>query len=187
MGGVLGASANPWSDQHSCTAAPREVQLALSSPWRSGPAMRRHRPRDPALTSRLMKRVRPTGSRAERVLRQALSALSLRYRLHVRGLPGTPDICFPRHRIAVFVDGDFWHGRILHDRGRRAFLASLRSKNRTFWIKKITSNVDRDARQAAELRRQGWLVLRIWETDALRDPTRAASRVARCVSRRACE
>lgn len=70
-------------------------------------------------------------------------------------LPGTPDICFVTARIAVFVDGCFWHGCPIH--------AVRPKENAEYWRKKLDANIDRDARVTTELEAMGWTVLRFWE------------------------
>jgi DNA mismatch endonuclease (patch repair protein) len=79
----------------------------------------------------------------------------MRYRVNVRGLPGTPDIVFTRARIAVFVDGCYWHGCPKH--------ASIPKTNTQWWLEKFRENKARDRRKDRELRRAGWLPLHIWE------------------------
>jgi DNA mismatch endonuclease (patch repair protein) len=80
-------------------------------------------------------------TQCELALRRALWALGLRYRVDVRQLPGKPDIVFRRLRIAIFCDGDFWHGRDLGARIRRL----SRGHNAPYWVAKIRRNVERDA------------------------------------------
>jgi DNA mismatch endonuclease, patch repair protein len=87
----------------------------------------------------------------------------MRYRLHYPGLPGRPDIVFTRPRVAVFCDGDFWHGRDL----RRRLAALAAGHNATYWLAKMQRNVERDCRQMGALEAAGWTVLRFWETDIL--------------------
>lgn len=106
-------------------------------------------------------------------LRRALWRRGLRYRLHRKDLPGCPDIVFPGHRVAVFVDGDFWHGRDWPSRKE----ALRRGSNAAYWVEKIESNMARDRRQEAKLTRSGWTVVRLWETDVLMSPDRAAEAV----------
>jgi DNA mismatch endonuclease (patch repair protein) len=113
------------------------------------------------------------GTKCELALRRLLRAKGLRYRLNVSGLPGKPDIVFLQPRIAVFCDGDFWHGRDLKARLTR--LAA--GHNATYWLHKIRTNVERDRRHTQRLIAYGWRVLRLWETDILRDPEAAAARV----------
>src|SRR4051812_34115001 len=105
---------------------------------------RRGKPRDRAATTRLMASVRRKNTAAEVTLRRALWHLGLRYRLHDRLLPGTPDIVFRRARVAVFVDGDYWHGRILVEQGEAALRQTFRKAHRSFWTTKIKRNVERD-------------------------------------------
>jgi DNA mismatch endonuclease (patch repair protein) len=107
------------------------------------------------------------------MLRRRLWALGLRYRLHAKGLPGKPDIVFRRQRLAVFVDGDFWHGRNWEK--RRAALE--RGHNAPYWIGKIAYNIERDLRTNALLEQAGWKVLRLWETEVKRQAWAAADRV----------
>ncbi len=81
---------------------------------------------------------------------------------------GKPDFVFPKHRVAVFVDGCFWHACPRH--------ANLPAGNRAFWRKKFTANKTRDRLVTRELRRRGWRVVRIWEHD-LRTPPRVLMRI----------
>lgn len=105
-------------------------------------------------------------TRCEVLLRKELWQRGLRYRLHARALPGRPDIVFVRARLAVFCDGDFWHGRNLEQR-----LAKLAGgHNAAYWVKKVQTNVDRDARNVAALVAAGWRVLRFWEAAAVSKP-----------------
>lgn len=121
-----------------------------------------------------------TDTRCELVLRRELWRRRLRYRLHARALPGCPDIVFPTARVAVFCDGDFWHGRNLDDR-----LARLaQGHNGRYWTAKVRRNVERDMEHTAALTTDGWVVLRLWESDILRDVVAAADSVARAVHSR---
>lgn len=112
----------------------------------------------------------PRDTRPELLLRRALWRLGLRYRTHVRHLPGCPDIALSRTRVAVFCDGDFWHGR----NWRVLKRALERRANATYWVAKIGANRQRDTRSRRALRRLGWQVITLWETDIHRDPERAA-------------
>lgn len=92
-------------------------------------------------------------------------------------LPGRPDIVFRSRRVAIFVDGDFWHGRALERR-----LAKLETgHNAPYWTAKIQRNVARDRRNDEALSAEGWRVLRFWETDIVRDPDAAARAVQAAV------
>ncbi|MBA3831861.1 MAG: very short patch repair endonuclease [Chthoniobacterales bacterium] len=100
-------------------------------------------------------------TRHELILRKALTARGARYRLHARGVLGKPDIVFVGAAIAVFCDGDFWHGRNWTIRKRKLATGA----NSAYWVAKIQSNVLRDRRTTAALRKQGWEVVRVWETE----------------------
>jgi DNA mismatch endonuclease (patch repair protein) len=139
---------------------------------------RPYRPRTPEAVSRNMAAIRQRENRGEVMLRLALHRMGLRYRKYVRGLPGSPDIVFSSARVAVFVDGDFWHGRKIVESGPEAFRASLATERREWWVTKITRNVDRDRRVAAQLSSEGWTVVRVWESDIRADVIQVAGRVA---------
>lgn len=122
-----------------------------------------------------------TNTRCELVLRRELWSRGLRYRLHCKELPGRPDITFPRQRIAVFCDGDFWHGRDLAARLDRL----SRGHNASYWTSKVQRNVERDRRHTQALKELGWTVLRFWETDILKDARPIVSRIANALRQRA--
>jgi DNA mismatch endonuclease (patch repair protein) len=127
-----------------------------------------------AIASRIKQRNRKVGTKAEIALRRALWARGLRYRVHQKDLPGCPDLVFRGRRVAVFVDGDFWHGRDWEKRKKR-----LQSgHNAPYWLAKITYNRDRDIRNNSLLTELGWRVLRLWGTDVLKDPDGAARLIA---------
>ena len=151
--------------------------------WRPPPA-REYKQRDAAVTSAMMSRVKATGNRAESRLRSDLSALGFRYRRYHRSLIGRPDIVFVSARVVIFVDGDFWHGRGIIDNGVDALRATLRTPRREWWIHKLLRTIKRDATVTRELRRAGWRVVRVWESDVLKSPERIARRVARVIERR---
>ncbi len=119
-------------------------------------------------------------TRCELILRKALTALGVRYRVDVTSLVGRPDIVFRSARVVVFCDGDYWHGRNLDDR-----LAKLASgHNAPYWVAKITSNVERDRRVTETLKGEGWLVLRYWETQIKKDAVVIAREIAMHVEAR---
>jgi DNA mismatch endonuclease, patch repair protein len=122
---------------------------------------------------------RKTDTRCELVLRRELWNRGLRYRVNVAGLPGRPDIVFPGDRVAVFCDGDFWHGR---DLARRLEKLS-RGHNSAYWVAKVQRNAMRDREQQQALEAAGWTVIRLWETDVLRAPREMADRVAAILTR----
>jgi DNA mismatch endonuclease (patch repair protein) len=95
--------------------------------------------------------------------------MGLRFRKHYSPLPGTPDVAFPRARLAVFLDGDFWHGRGFE---------TWKGKLPEFWLKKITRNRERDSADRDRIREMGWSVLRLWERDVKGDLAGSLSRIA---------
>lgn len=111
-----------------------------------------------------MSRVRSKDTCGEILLRKALWKKGIRYRKNWKKLAGTPDIVITKYRIAVFVDGDFWHARNhLKNPGEQI------GTNQAFWRKKLKDNVARDRDVNMELTEQGWLVLRFWESDVKKD------------------
>lgn len=125
----------------------------------------------------MMSAVRSRENAAEVALRKVLWRRGFRYRLYTRMLLGRPDIVFPSAKVAVFVDGDFWHGRALVENGEGAFRATLRTSRREWWIAKLKRNVARDEEVTSRLRSQGWRVVRLWESSIKANPDRAADRV----------
>jgi DNA mismatch endonuclease, patch repair protein len=144
--------------------------------------MRKGQRRDPAVTSRMMAAVKNKHSKAELTLRRELHRRGLRYRLHVPDLPGRPDLVLRRHRLVVFVDGDFWHGNAWRVRGLASFEDQFPT-NKEFWTAKIHRNMRRDEEVNQALRSAGWQVIRIWESTILADPAAAADEVERVTRR----
>ncbi len=103
-----------------------------------------------------MSGIRGSNTRPEMILRRALHARGLRYRLHDRRLPGKPDLVFPSRKAAVFINGCFWHGHDCH-------LFRWPKSRTDFWHAKISGNVVRDQKVRAELITIGWRILEIWE------------------------
>lgn len=134
--------------------------------------------------------IRSTDNATEVALRSALHRMGLRFRKYRRDLPGRPDIVFARERIAIFVDGDYWHARVLVERGPAALaqnLARLPELSRRYWEQKFTRRVARDQEVSAALADLGWLVLRVWESDAKANIAGTAAGIARVVLERRSE
>jgi len=110
----------------------------------------------PAARSRMMSRIRGKNTSPELLLRKELHREGFRYRLHVKGLPGNPDIVLPKYRAAIFVNGCFWH---MHD----CHLFKWPSTRREFWRKKLEGNARRDCDNEQKLLNGGWRVLKVWE------------------------
>lgn len=122
-----------------------------------------------------MSKIRGKNTKAELLFRKALSAevypKGFRYRLHYKKIIGSPDIVFVKQKIAIFIDGDFWHGRGYGKKGGM----KLRKK---FWRDKIETNIRRDRRVNRRLKKEGWKVLRIWESDMKKNPEKFVDRVS---------
>jgi DNA mismatch endonuclease (patch repair protein) len=130
---------------------------------------------DPA-RSALMARVRQRHSEPERAVRRMLRALRIPFRLHLRSLPGTPDIVVPHRNWAIFVHGCFWHRH-------PACVKTTTPKTRVaFWTDKFAKNVARDARKARALRKLGWHVMTVWECQC-RDREKLKKRLQRTLLR----
>ena len=116
-----------------------------------------------------MSRIRGKGTGPERAMEAALRRTRFRFECHAPDLPGRPDFVLRGRRIAVFVDGDFWHGWDF-DRWR--------DKLSEKWENKIVSNRERDRINDLRLSDKGWLVLRFWEHEVMKDTRACAERVA---------
>jgi len=113
----------------------------------------------PEQRSRTMRAVRSRDTKPELTVRRFLHAAGLRYILHNRRLPGSPDLVFPKYRTVVFVHGCFWHQHA------NCPAASRPRSNTEYWSRKLTGNVERDARNRTSLEASGWRVLVIWECE----------------------
>ena len=128
----------------------------------------------PAQRSLAMKRVKLKDGSLELTVQKALRACGLKFRRHVRSLPGRPDIVFPKQKVAVFVDGDFWHGWRL---------PAWEHKLSLFWRDKLHTNRARDQRNFRRLRADGWFVVRIWQHAIKKELGRCIQRIADTLSR----
>mgnify|MGYP001264903963 CR=1 FL=1 len=104
----------------------------------------------------MMSGIRGKDTKLEIIIRKALHRRGFRYRLHVKDIPGRPDMWLPRHRAVVFIHGCFWHG---HD----CSLFRLPETRQDFWKSKVAGNRARDARQSETLLEAGYRVITIWE------------------------
>lgn len=113
----------------------------------------------PERRSWLMARVKGKDTTPELRVRRAAHAMGLRFRLHRKDLPGKPDLVFPKHKLAVFVHGCFWHR---HDGCPKASTPKSRTE---FWDMKFQANVERDKRNLSEIERLGWSCIIVWECE----------------------
>lgn len=125
-----------------------------------------------AQRSYCMSQVKGRDTSLERLVRSQLHKRGMRFRKHVKELPGRPDIVFPRERVAVFIDGDFWHGYRLPawEQGLSAF-----------WQRKIRGNRERDKRNFRKLRAADWRVVRLWQHQVEADLNNCVERIAEAV------
>ncbi len=124
--------------------------------------------RSPEITHKIMSSVKSKNTRPERALRKELWRRGLRYRKNVSKLPGKPDLVFIRAKLAVFCDGDFWHGHNWAIRGYGSLEDELKRYSDS-WARKLQNNIERDKRNTQKLTNMGWTVIRIWESDIKKD------------------
>jgi DNA mismatch endonuclease, patch repair protein len=116
-----------------------------------------------------MQRIRSVGTMPERVVISALKQKKLYFRINVSSLYGKPDIVFRKKRIVIFIDSDFWHGN------SKRFV--MPSTNRDYWRAKIGRNRDRDKKVNQFLKKEGWHVLRFWESDIKKNINKVITRI----------
>lgn len=121
-----------------------------------------------------MSKIRGRDTKLELLVRRELHHRGHRYRVNATWLVGKPDIVFTRIKLAIFVDGDFWHGWRFHE---------WEMKLAPYWKEKIAGNRARDLRHTAQLRVEGWSVMRVWEHEVKSDLPRCIARIERRISR----
>jgi DNA mismatch endonuclease (patch repair protein) len=114
----------------------------------------------PEQRSYCMSRIKGKDTGIETSVRSELHRRGLRFRKHVKDLPGKPDVVFTKAKVAVFIDGDFWHGYRF---------PTWEHKVSDFWKTKISKTRERDTRNHRRLREMGWTVIRLWQHDLERD------------------
>jgi DNA mismatch endonuclease (patch repair protein) len=132
----------------------------------------------PEQRSYMMSRNRSTNTAPELKVRRLAHARGLRYRIHYSPLPGRPDLAFVTAKVAVFVDGDYWHGWRF---------PLWKHKLADYWRTKIERNRRRDIMNFRKLRRQGWMVIRIWEHQVKQDAQSCIDRIESAVRARSQE
>jgi DNA mismatch endonuclease, patch repair protein len=129
--------------------------------------------------SRAKSTLKRSMTKPEVVLLSALRSVGVRCYRTKRNFPGKPDVIFQRKKVAVFCDGDFWHGRNWPQRRARLMTGA----NADYWVPKIEYNRRRDRQNNLLLRAEGWVVIRLWESIILRDPMSCAEKVRRTLSK----
>lgn len=116
-----------------------------------------------AQRSKAMSKIRGKNTKPEIALRKALWALNIKYRINVSTFPGKPDILIRKHKLAIFVDGEFWHGYNWEEKKTKI------KTNTAFWIPKIERNIQRDKENYEKLTALGFTVFRFWEHEIKKD------------------
>ena len=110
-----------------------------------------------------MRKVKSRETKIEILIRKKLWANGIRYRKNFKKLPGSPDIAIPKNKLAVFIDGAFWHGYNWIENNLKI------KSNREYWIPKIERNMKRDIENVEALKQMGYTVIRFWENDVKKD------------------
>lgn len=129
-------------------------------------------------TPEISKRMRSLShkkSKVESILAKELWHRGYRYRLNYKKLPGTPDIAITKYRIAIFVDGEFWHGKDFNERKNKL------KNNREYWIEKIEENIERDIRNNHLLQQLEWIPIHFWSKDIIKYPDLCADEVVQII------
>ena len=113
-----------------------------------------------------MQNIRSKNTSIELILRKELRKRHIGYRIHYKDLPGKPDIVLTKHRIVIFCDSEFFHGKNFNELKERL----KNSNNSEYWITKISNNVDRDVDIDKRLNSLGWSVLHFWGRDIIKHP-----------------
>jgi len=121
--------------------------------------------------SNLMKKIKGKATKAEVELSKALWAKGIRYRKNYNKLPGKPDIAITKYKLAVFIDGEFWHGCCWQEKKEKIVA------NRDYWIPKIEKNIQRDRLNNQKLEDMGWTVIRFWERDVIKNLDECVTKV----------
>lgn len=132
----------------------------------------------PEQRKKCMQSNKSTGTKPELVLAKAMWAVGLRYRKNSGSIFGKPDFSFKKYKVAVFVDGEFWHGKDWEQKK-----AEIKG-NREFWIAKIERNIRRDMEVTGRLKAEGWTVLRFWSNDVVKNTICCAEKVKEIVQAR---
>lgn len=120
---------------------------------------------DAAKRSEVMSKIRSKNTKVEVIVFQYLRQQGVYFQKHYKRAIGNPDIALPRKKLAVFIDGDFWHGR--------KYQETIDRLPAGYWKEKIARNVSRDKKHRIELKESGWKILQVWESDIIKKTTRS--------------
>jgi DNA mismatch endonuclease (patch repair protein) len=115
--------------------------------------------------SEIMSHIRSKNTEIEKIVFFFLRSRGVHFQKHYKKIAGSPDIALPKKKKAVFIDGDFWHGRDFER-------VKIGKKGSDYWVKKIKSNMERDKKQRVAIRKAGWSILKTWGSDIKRKSTR---------------
>ena len=119
--------------------------------------------------SEIMSRIKSKNTKAEVLIFKELRKRGIYFQKHYKRAAGNPDIALPRKKKAVFIDGDFWHGW--------KFKKNKKRLPKKYWVEKIESNIARDKKNRAKLRKEGWQVLRVWEHAAFKNHDKIVEKI----------
>jgi len=131
--------------------------------------MDRHTPEQRSFN---MSQVRSKNTKPEVFVFSVLDKLKIKYKKHY-SISGKPDIAFPKQKVAVFINGEFWHGRYFHKE---------KPNYKKFWIEKISNNMRRDRKNYKELKDDGWILIKIWDKDIKKNPKREINKIMRSIN-----
>ena len=126
--------------------------------------------------SDLMRKIKAKNTTPEIILRKALWKEGIRYRKENKGITGSPDIAIKKYKLAIFIDGEFWHGYNWQDKKKKI------KSNREYWIRKIERNIERDKKYNQLLEEQNWIVLRFWEHEIKKELKRCVDEVKNAIA-----
>ncbi len=126
--------------------------------------------------SNLMSKISAKETKPEILLRKTLWNSGIRYRKNVKTIIGKPDIVIRKHKLIIFIDGEFWHGYNWVNKKK-----TIKS-NRAFWIPKIERNMQRDKEITEKLENEGWTVLRFWANEVLKNTDECIQKIKNCIN-----
>lgn len=126
--------------------------------------------------SKIMSKIKSKDTKPEILLAKRLWEEGVRYRKNYSKLPGKSDIAITKYKIAIFIDGEFWHGYNWNEKKKKIV------QNRDYWIPKIEKNIQRDIKNNELLQELGWKVIRIWEKDLKKDINRCVGEILNIIA-----
>jgi len=127
--------------------------------------------------SNFMRRIKSVKTTPEILFQKALRKEGIKFKTNYRKLPGSPDIAITNKKVAVFIDGEFWHGYNWKEKKKKI------KANRAYWIPKIARNIVRDKNNSKKLYREGWKVVRFWQQQIIKDTPKCIERVKTAVKK----